>query len=418
MTVDEIQQKIDEGDMGVINGLIAGEVKKVEEAPQQPEQPIQQEQPVQEEVQVTEQIEDPKVDPEELKREQERRYQEIQEKQRQLEIERELRAKEAEYQAKLKERERVLEEERQKAQALLEENEKLKRTQSYKDPATEVAEEDEYETESTRRNREKIEELQKSINQTESKVSSEVLEELNQIKKQLADEREAKQKAAEEEARKKQEQALYDEIRSFQLKNPEVQTSKDIADINKEWIQFRKDLTTLMSPKSVAELEGYVEDYFKGGQTKEIADKNGLKGVTDYDKYSMITNLVDLKNGVEYDTRTGQPRAILDGNGNQVRYRDIGEAYRIRYYHDDLNRARMAGIKDVSNKLTEQQSRAVTINPQETTAITGPSTYDDKMNLLNADPRQLAKNPDLLKQQQELYRSLGLTPPKIPQGIK
>jgi hypothetical protein len=205
---------------------------------------------------------------------------------------------------------------------------------------------------------------------------------------------------------------VFNGIREFQRNFPELQTSKDIEEIEKEYHQFRKDMARATKVSSVYELEKVLSDYFAGGEHKRMAEQKGIRPPEDYQKYLTFVELKDLKNGVQYDPVTGKEIPILNDEGNQVKYRSMEEAYIVKNYKRELEEARKRSSKEIAKKLSEANSGAVQL-PSDYVgpAVTG-MTVDQERAILKMHPREYMNDPQKFELVKKFYNNLGLDVPQ------
>jgi hypothetical protein len=393
MTEEEIRREMYENNnVDVINGVINGTIKAKVAVPETEEvsEPVVTNEIVEDTVQNTEQEVIPEID--ELERI--RRHNEFLKQQAD-----EIKRREAEEKKQLViEREK----ERKRNEELEQELQRLKENQAKNtSPISPTADEDdEYASDYSRRTRQMIEELKQSIghNATSDPRVSEFIRKFEEKER--------------EEENKRTERKQLDEIERFQSTYSELKTSKPITEIHKEYLSFIEELASAMNLKSNVQVKKAVEDYYKDGETKKIADKYGLKGPVDYDKYRIIVDLIDLKRGVEYNPYSGREEPILDDEGNRIRYRSLDEAYRVSNYSDEINRRVIGAHKDIQRKLSEINDAPVLMTATEVSQPEQVSTIETDRQLISLDPRQYEKNPELKKAVNEAYMRLGVEPPK------
>lgn len=258
-----------------------------------------------------------------------------------------------------------------------------------------------------------VKELNKALEGVKSSEVGELKKELLRIKEleeRRAKEYEEAQQRQEEEYRQKK---LIKDLDSFTSKYPELKMSDSIENLNREWMGFRKNILNITGATSPKELEHYIDDYVKGGKTKELADSHGIPFVKDYDKLMTVYELLDMKRGIKYNKELGVEEPILDDENKPVRYRTIEEAYKLSKYYDELNQARLSSMKDVQQKLRQRSQAAVTLNETETSSFDTGLSKADISRLIKMDPKQYKNNPELRQQVEAVYRSIGMEPPRI-----
>ena len=417
MTPDEISQKMDEGDVDVINGVLGGTVVAKTE-PQVSEEAV-----VQTEVNTEEEIKeniDGVEETTEIKPEVVPEVPAVNID----ELEREANLAKLENERSQKEKERILVENRQLGQKLTQaklareevekqlqrqKEEQVRRESLVVPPTSE--EESEFASEISKANRKLIEDIADRMG-----TSDPVVQELahKMAKYEAADDA----RKAEEETRKQKfedeqtQKRLYSEINEVQTKYPELKTSKPVDQLENDIVEFKKNLIHVTKVTTEIELNKAIEDYYEGGTTRELADKHGIKPVEDYQTLTVLRDLVDLKNGIKVNKYTGEDELITDGLGQKVRYGSIEEAYKISNYYDTLNKTRLESIREIGAKITQRQNAPVTLSPSETAPIEETLSPDQKAQLLNTPQKVLNANPQLQQQVDKIYAELGMEPPK------
>jgi len=348
----------------------------------------------------------------------------------QEERERQARLNEFRAQQAQDEKERILLEKRETEERLEEErkaNEELKnrlqmltelQSQQHQAPngTTNDDEDDEYVSDYAKRTRKELEELKAMYSANDPRIQK-FIEKADQYEAKIQSELEARERQRAKEAADEAERKAYGSIREFQRTVPELQTSVDIQEVEKEYFQFRRDLSSATKAKSKEEFDRYMLDYFKGGEVKKLADGKGITLPKDYDTYQKVVELADMKRGVTYDPTLGKEIPILNDEGRQVTYRSLEEAYRVKNYPDEMNRIRKQVIQDYQNKLNEARSGARTLDNETTVQFTGGLTTDQVKQVLAWKPHEFINDPERRELVKQVYRSQGLDSPKI-RGMK
>lgn len=390
-------------DLGVVNAILSGNVQIGEK---QPEENIEAEvsnnniqQDVHEEV---------SPDPIASELERQIKYNEFIEKQKKDESER--------YLATLKEkelaidRERKAKEEVEKRLKMLEENRSQLQTKNETDNNSDN-EDDAFVSDYAKKTREMVDEIKRSVERSPL-TDKDTIDRINNLVSEFESEKSARQKRDKEEAIKKQEQKMFDSIRGLQVSVSDLKTSKDIKELDEEYRTFRKNLATVTRAQTVGDLEKAIEDYYNNGETKRLADTVGIKPMEEYKKYVDICELIDFKDGMQYDSKNGKMIPITDDDGNQIRYRSLEEAYQVKNYHTNLENARIKSYREVNNKLTQFKNAPVTIPIEKTDEFSTNFSTEKIHELLNTNPKEWERNPDLRGQVEAVYAKMGLSMPK------
>lgn len=422
MTVEEIRKGYSENDMAVINGVLNNTIVPVtEEEKNQPEVSVEQEAAPVEEPEKDVSVETPEEQPVEKKQidetEQARRYAQL--------IEEQEKAKQAELQEEINEKNKKLEQEQRIREELETKLQELRTTETVQQPLqtpqpeAQTDENAEYESDYAKRTREMLEELKQQIQQSSS--NSEILafqakiDELQRKEEKREAERQAEKKRGKEarEQRKREELALLD-VQDFQRKNPEYQLQRDYKDIDSDYRRFRKDIQYLSNAKTQKDLEDAIKEYYANGKMREIADEKGIREVPEYQKFEDILDLIDFKNGVKYNPETGQITAITNTEGRQVAYTSLDEAYKIKNFYSEVNKARLNSSNEIRTKLDQINNGPVLLSETETSKPDTSITPDIEREVMAMDPREAMKDPTKKKLYEAVYAKHGLEPPRIP----
>lgn len=408
MTVEEIRQGAYTGDkekdLQMINAFLSGNVSVKQ-------QEVSNEEPTTLDNTVTE----PDFDAEEEERK--RKYEQfLKEKELAAQIEEErkkqlLIAKQKEEEIK-KEREARLELEK-KLKELSELQQTKTQQQSTTDSYTDDSEE-EFVSDYAKGTREKVDRLESLINEFGSnhpKVK-ELEEEIRTFREEFKVVMEERQRKAREEEEKRRRDKLYGGIREFQNRYPELKTTVDIEEVDRQYQQFRNDMAVAIKAKSVFELEQAIADYFAGGDYKKIADEKGIKAPADYDKYQAIVELYDMKRGVKYDPVTGKENPILNDEGQRVTYRSLEEAYYVMNREKELADMRRKSSQEIAKKISQINGGAVELPSNMSGQVVQQGYTKDQVNtLLNTDIKAIINDPVKLDEFKRLSIAMGYDAP-------
>lgn len=414
MPMEEIQQRMDAGDKEIINGVVTGEILPQEQTPvEEPqmepevvEPPVEDVQPEPQEPQPEkiDEVKEPEEDPNE-------RY--LQLKEQQLEEERLRRIQE------LKDKEDLIKRERQAREELEQELQSL-RERVENPPVITVDEEDneddEFVTEYDKKTRQLLKELMEK-NQNNA-GGTDVMKRLGELERTIQEQQEIQKRLEKDKRNQEQRRHAFQEVENLQRTHPDLTTKKPFDNIHEDYLKFRKDIQTLTKATNAFQLENYIDDYMRGGKIKEKADSFGIKPVEDVDKYFEIMELFDAKRGVKYDKYTGKEIPSVDESGNRIVRRSLEEAYILKNYNKEIEKARQNSYKEVQKKLEFVNDKPVTLNETEVTQMQGGLSVDEVRGLINLDPRKpedrrKLKDPKLFALYEQAYRSAGMEPPKF-----
>jgi hypothetical protein len=412
-SVDAVKQSIHTGNREqdlaktneYINAILSGNVEIGTTEQPQDNVPVSTDTPISEvplEGTVTEPvIEQPSIDVTEYERQ--KKYNEFLEKKAQEEHNRAM--------FELKRREEELAKERAAKEEL---EKKLQQLSAIKqnEPSNSITtqeEDDEYASEYAKRTRQMVEDLKNRVG--DNPVVDELVTKINEIQSDFQQRKQAEAREKAEREQREKENRVFENIRDFQRRFPELQTSKDIKDIDQEYTNFRKDIAFLINAKESYQVDKAIEDYFKGGEVRKQADERGIKAIPDFEKYNNIADLIDIKNGIQRDPITGQYVPILDDDGVQVRYRSLDEVYKLKNHENEIINARKQSYHEISKKLETLQNVNVTIKPDKTSPIAGGYTPEQEREILNWKPEVWIRDPDKRRVVEEIYTKHGLELP-------
>ena len=418
MTAEEIRQGAYTGDkekdLQMINAFLSGNVS-VKQQEVSNEEPTTLDNTVTETSTEGETVTEPDFDAEEEERK--RKYEQfLKEKELAAQIEEErkkqlLIAKQKEEEIK-KEREARLEMEK-KLKELSELQQTKTQQQSTTDSYTDDSEE-EFVSDYAKGTREKVDRLESLINEFGSnhpKVK-ELEEEIRTFREEFKVVMEERQRKAREEEEKRQRDKLYGGIREFQNRYPELKTTVDIEEVDRQYQQFRNDMAVAIKAKSVFELEQAIADYFAGGDYKKIADEKGIKAPADYDKYQAIVELYDMKRGIKYDPVTGKENPILNDEGQRVTYRSLEEAYYVMNREKELADMRRKSSQEIAKKISQINGGAVELPSNMSGQVVQQGYTKDQVNtLLNTDIKAIINDPVKLDEFKRLSIAMGYDAP-------
>ena len=282
-------------------------------------------------------------------------------------------------------------------------------TDSYTDDS-----EEEFVSDYAKGTREKVDRLESLINEFGSnhpKVK-ELEEEIRTFREEFKVVMEERQRKAREEEEKRQRDKLYGGIREFQNRYPELKTTVDIEEVDRQYQQFRNDMAVAIKAKSVFELEQAIADYFAGGDYKKIADEKGIKAPADYDKYQAIVELYDMKRGIKYDPVTGKENPILNDEGQRVTYRSLEEAYYVMNREKELADMRRKSSQEIAKKISQINGGAVELPSNMNGQVVQQGYTKDQVNtLLNTDIKAIINDPVKLDEFKRLSIAMGYDAP-------
>lgn len=337
-----------------------------------------------------------------------RRYNEFVEQQAKEERER--------YLANLREREEELKKEKAAREEL---EKKLRQLQEIKEQRPvnvggtqeEIDEEEEYISGYAKKTRELVDELRGTVG-SDNPVIRELVEKVSKFESEIKETKEREARITAEKQKKEAEDKFWENIRKFQKTAPEFNTDRDILDIKRDYERFQKDIIAVSQARNMKEFVAAIEDYYAGGKTKELAVQRGIKEVPEYKTFNELVDLIDFKNGVQLNSITGEEAPILDDQGNQVRYRSLDEAYKVKNFEKAVEQARKQSYKDVAKKLTQFSSAPVTLSDEQTEKFGIGLTVDQEREILNMDPMIWSRDPEKRKLVEMVYAKRGLEPPR------
>ena len=409
MTVEEIREGYDRNDQSVIDGVLRGTIKSKKAESTSEENVTEVSTPIGEETTPDQITSDDSIERTEVEEtpsapsdiELEQRYAETvrkqeQEKQAELLLQME----------KTKQEKAQAEEARKQLERRVKELEDMKSSQPEVPVSMQDVEDDEYASEYAKTTRKMIQEMRSEFNFDEHPKLKMMEQKLKVFEQNEAEKAKREHILALEKAQKEQKQKLFGEIESFQSKHPDFKTSKPISQLNDEATKFRQDLAWLIKADSEAETDKVLAKFFdeEGGEGLRVkAEQAGIRIPQEYEKFSQLAKLWDLKNGLETDPVSGSIREIKDEFGNPVRYRSVEEAYILSNYHDEINRARREARIEVRDKVNKINSGASTLDNNTTSSSNQEMSAQDALQIIRKDSRDFRKVPGNLELLQKAY---------------
>ena len=391
MPVEKIQAAYDANDMGVINGVLSGAIKSGEKPVETtvPEQVATNE--------PTEQVEEVIDYSIVAKRQEEdiekaKRYIEEIEKKKKEEIE----LKDIEKIALLKQ----IDEERKRREEVEKRIKEMDAQKPKGDSVYSAEEDEELVSDYAKNTRKMIDDLKGQIGQTNT--SDPKIHELEARLKKF--EQEAERVKVEEDKTRKAKEAeerIFNEVKTFQSKYPELQTKKNFGEVATEFNKFKESLASFAKVTSSEEVDRVLMSYFdenKGKKLREEAAKIGIVAPDEAEKFVHIAELVDMTRGFEYDPILERFVQIKNSVGETVRYRSIEESYKVKNYYNEINNAKKKVAKQISTKLNTIQNSPVTIDNNETRPI--------ENGLSNEQVGEIVRNAELYVTDRNRYELL------------
>lgn len=357
MTVDEIQRGYDANDLDIINGVIQGKIKTRKEPSVQTDVPAEKP-----DLGATQTIETPtetNIEPVEndtsiivkhYEEEQARlkRLADDLERQKREETERAL-IKEQEFQKKI-------EEERKRSKEL---EDRIRASVPSEPTDKGILDDEPFASDFSKKTRELVEQLQ---SQSPNKEDVALIKaELQRIKDREAAEDAKRKEEAERRRKEEAEQRLFEDINRLQKSYPELQSRKDFREMTDEFNEFRGKLVNTLGVTNPVEQDKLVMKYLdpeKGAELRRDLETTGIKPPDDVEKFVQLAGLVDMTRGIEYDPVTEKFVEVKNSYGDPVRYRSIEEAYRVKYFYNEINNAKKKVLTQVKNKLDVVQTSA------------------------------------------------------------
>ena len=225
-----------------------------------------------------------------------------------------------------------------------------------------------------------------------------------------------------EEERKRTKQKLFDSIRSFQNKtgNECFQTKTDPEELAEQYRMFRSEVAEMVGSKQPQDINRAIDSLIRGSSNedkefRQRAVKEGVKIPEELDKFLMISEVNDIKNGIKYNRITGNFDHIKDEFGRPVIKESLDEAYKVSNYYKKINDIRREAAMNYQKKMDVREDSAVVLDNKQTTTEGEHSAMSKEQlkELLNKPYGLYKNNPKLKEQVEAAYRAVGVQPPVV-----
>lgn len=220
--------------------------------------------------------------------------------------------------------------------------------------------------------------------------------------------------------KQKTRQQLFDSLRKFQSVNERFKTKTDPEELADQYRLFRLEVAEMIGSNEPRDINRAVDSLVRGNSVhdeefRSRAVKEGVKIPNEIDKFIMLSDINDTKNGLKYNRITGNFDPIRDDMGRQVVHKSLDEAYKVCNFYEKINEARKEAAMSYQKKMDVRDNSAVVL---DNTVVSSDSEHGvmtvDKVRELTKMPYAMYKNnPALAKQVEEAYRSIGIEPPRV-----
>ena len=402
---DEASQRIDSGDLEVINGLISGDVV-IGEAPEgegQPQEPVQQEQAVVETPAPVAQ--EPVAPQQEVVTETNEPVEQPNEQAAQQEIENR-------YEVEKKAREQAEAKARADAETARLAREKIEEIKSLnisdissvKVDMPDVQEDDmaaDLAGEYGRNTRTIVDSIKESLGNAASVDQITALEQkLNAILELEEGRRKSDEVAAAERAKRERFNKLFTEVDAFSNEHQDTfGLNRSASSVYEDTLAFKNKIKNYLGTDDPMQIESAYRKAVTGSDN-ELVEKLKAVGVSapsDALNYLKLAEVVDLKNGYKFNDYTGQFEEIKNSDGDRVVLQSIDDAYKLSRFNDIMNEAKASQAKEIEKKLTERSNGATLLPDVDVSdGDNGAMTLEEKQRILSLPPSAFKNNPDLV----------------------
>lgn len=268
----------------------------------------------------------------------------------------------------------------------------------------------------SRNNRTMLNELKKELGS--NAIVTKLEKQFNELAKQ---QQEAKATQDAQEAKRQNTRArkeLFEDVRYFQSRNEAFQTKKDPSALSDDYGVFRSEVKGFIKSDEPREISRAMDSLVHGNlqadeEFRQRAIKEGVKIPEEMDKFLMISELVDMQRGVEYNKFTGKYDKLTDSNGRQVSQRSLDDAYKVSHFFDKVNQIRRDTAVSYQKKQDHRGESAITLTNQDVAkdGTNTDMTLERAKELLDTPERMYRNNSELAKQVKQAYSKAGVVMP-------
>jgi hypothetical protein len=259
----------------------------------------------------------------------------------------------------------------------------------------------------SKNNRSEIENLKTtiaSLGSGESDVVRGLVEKIGKLEEQnntIEAERKRDQDAADRNARMDK---MFTSIDKFAEGKDHLKLGRGIKEEYKDHTKLRTRISEYLGTdddsivnKTLRGLASNETDFFKGMRTK--MEELGITIPEGTQNYLKLSDIVDLKRGVTYNSETGVYEDIVDELGNKVCQRSIEDAYKLSNFEGEVTDARVEQSIEIQKQLSNREGSAVSIPPEDLSQGNEEDvmTTEQMNSILDMDPRKIKRNPELMK---------------------
>lgn len=208
---------------------------------------------------------------------------------------------------------------------------------------------------------------------------------------------------------------LFADVTEFIKDKPHLSLNKGVKEKYEEHSYLRTRLGEYLHTednkvlnKSLYGIAFSESDFYSNMKTNLKAI--GIDIPEDTGTYLKLAEIVDLKNGKEYDSVTGEVKVIADNNGRPICQRSIGDAYKLSNYSQTIVEARKDQVDAIQQSLAQKNNAAVLLpSGVVTDENTDKAMTEDEARQIFLRPESdFANNPALNKKLKEAYGVIGL----------
>jgi len=207
---------------------------------------------------------------------------------------------------------------------------------------------------------------------------------------------------------------LFGQINAFSAGKEHLQLSKDISERYTEHNELRERLGSYLHTEKPELINkalygmAFNESEFYTNMKGDLA-KIGVQVPEDTGNYLKLSEIVDLKNGTEYDPATGKTKDIIDSRGRVICQRNIEDAYKLSNYPETIATARKEQTESIQQALSNKANAAVTlpIDASNDGGATTVMTAELANQIFEMDDHELATNPEFMAQYKEALKFIG-----------
>lgn len=230
------------------------------------------------------------------------------------------------------------------------------------------------------------------------------LNQVLEIEKQRAEEQ---ARIAATNAERARQNKMFTEVDEFAKTHEHFQMKRPTSEVFNEVNAFKSRLKEFLRTEDNREVERKYRDIVSGKDTRLIESINtvGIELPEDIEAYQKLAEIVDLKNGYQFNKYTGEYEPILDDYGAKVSQRSLEDAFKLSRFSDIIAQAKAEQSEAIQNRLDIRENSATVLSEEVTSdgSDSGAITVEEANQLLSLPNSVIMKNPALKAKFDQLF---------------